>query len=113
MQIQIQARKCSLSDAHKARIEEKVAKLGRFIERVSAIDVVVEPEKNDAMRVEVIVSTELKKIFRADYSSDDLFGCLDQAIDKVEQQMRKFKEKLTDHSVPKDKSSAVETIDAQ
>ena len=106
MQIQIQARKCSISDAHRARIEEKVAKLGRFIERVTTIDVVAEPEKNDAMRVEIIVSTDLKKVFRADYSSDDLVGCLDQAIDKVEQQMRKFKEKLTDHSASKDKSDA-------
>ena len=31
------------------------------------------------------------------YTSGDLWGCLDQVIDKLEQQMRKFKSKLTDH----------------
>ena len=103
MQIQVQTLKGSLSDAHKTKIAEKVAKLERFIERVTGVDVMVDIEKPDAVRVEVVVYTELKKDFRADYSSGDLFGCLDQAIDKVEQQMRKFKEKLTEHH-PKDRS---------
>jgi putative sigma-54 modulation protein len=57
----------------------------------------VDLEKADQPVVEVVVATELKKDFRADYTSGDLWGCLDQTIDKIEQQMRKFKEKMTDH----------------
>ncbi len=97
MQIQVQARHGSLADATRQKIADKVEKLGRFIERVSSIDVMVDLEKADQPVVEVVVSTELKKDFRADYSSGDLWGCLDQTIDKIEQQMRKFKEKMTDH----------------
>ncbi|MBQ9801432.1 MAG: HPF/RaiA family ribosome-associated protein [Thermoguttaceae bacterium] len=67
------------------------------MERVSSIDVMVDLEKADQPVVEVVVATELKKDFRADYSSGDLWGCLDQTIDKIEQQMRKFKEKMTEH----------------
>lgn len=97
MQIQVQARHGSLADATRQKIADKVEKLGRFIERVSSIDVMVDLEKADQPIVEVVVATELKKDFRADYSSGDLWGCLDQTIDKIEQQMRKFKEKMTDH----------------
>lgn len=97
MQIQVQARHGSLADATRQKIADKVEKLGRFIERVSSIDVIVDLEKADQPVVEVVVATELKKDFRADYSSGDLWGCLDQTIDKIEQQMRKFKEKMTDH----------------
>ncbi|MBQ2789180.1 MAG: ribosome-associated translation inhibitor RaiA [Thermoguttaceae bacterium] len=97
MQIQVQARHGSLADATRQKIADKVEKLGRFIERVSSIDVMVDLEKADQPVVEVVVATELKKDFRADYTSGDLWGCLDQTIDKIEQQMRKFKEKMTDH----------------
>ena len=97
MNIQIQSRHGSISEATREKIAGKVEKLGRFIERVTSIDVVVELEKPDQPSVEVVVLTELKHDFRADYASGDLLGCVDQAVDKIEQQMRKFKEKLTDH----------------
>ncbi len=97
MNIQVQARHGELAEADKQKIAEKVVKLGRFIERVSNIDVLVDLDKANMPHVEVVVGTELKKDFRADYTSADLLGALDQVIDKLEQQMRKFKEKMTDH----------------
>ncbi|MDO4585686.1 MAG: ribosome-associated translation inhibitor RaiA [Planctomycetia bacterium] len=97
MQVNVSVRHGNLSEAAQQKIIEKVEKLARLIERVSKIDVIVELEKADHPSVDLLVSTELKKEFKSSYSSDDLYGCLDQVIDKVEQQMRKFKEKLTDH----------------
>lgn len=97
MNIQIQARHGSLSDASRDKIAEKVEKLGRFVERVSTIDVVVDLAAADKPNVEVVVVTDLKHDFRSSYASGDLFGCVDQVVDKIDQQMRKFKEKLTDH----------------
>ncbi len=97
MEIQVQVRHGSMSEATRQKIADKVEKLGRFLERVTNIDVLVDLEKEAEPNVEVVVATELKKDFRADYSSGDLWGCLDQTIDKIEQQMRKFKEKMTEH----------------
>ncbi|MDO5553729.1 MAG: ribosome-associated translation inhibitor RaiA [Planctomycetia bacterium] len=97
MQINISTRHGNLSEAAQTKITEKVEKLGRFIERVSKIDITVDLEKADQPAISLVVTTELKKEFKADYSSDNLYGCLDQVIDKLENQMRKFKEKLTDH----------------
>lgn len=97
MEIQVQVRHGSMSEATRQKIADKVEKLGRFLERVTNIDVLVDLEKEAEPSVEVVVATELKKDFRADYTSGDLWGCLDQTIDKIEQQMRKFKEKMTEH----------------
>ena len=97
MQINISTRHGNLSEAAQQKLREKAEKLSRFIERISKIDIVVDLEKSDRPAMELVVTTELKKEFQASYSSDDLYGCLDQITDKLEQQMRKFKEKLTDH----------------
>ncbi|MDD3588045.1 MAG: ribosome-associated translation inhibitor RaiA [Thermoguttaceae bacterium] len=97
MQINISTRHGNLSETARQRITEKVEKLGRLVERVSKIEVTVELEKADIPEVDLLVSTELKKEFKATHTSESLYGSLDQVIDKVEAQMRKFKEKLTDH----------------
>lgn len=97
MQVNVSTRHGDLSDAAKQKIIDKVEKLGKFVERVSRIDVTVELEKADLPAVDIIVTTELKKEFQASYCSNELYGCIDQIIDKIQQQMKKFKEKLTDH----------------
>ncbi len=97
MQINVSTRHGDLSDAAKQKIIDKVEKLGKFVERVSRIDVTVDLEKADLPAVDIIVATELKKEFQASYCSNELYGCIDQIIDKIQQQMKKFKEKLTDH----------------
>lgn len=97
MQINISTRHGDLSEAAKQKIIDKVEKLGKFVERVSRIDITVDLEKADEPSVDLIATTELKKEFQASYASGDLYGCIDQIIDKIQQQMKKFKEKLTDH----------------
>lgn len=97
MQINVSTRHGSLSEASQAKISEKVEKLGKFIERLTKIDVIVDLEKPDAPAIDLLAVTEHKKEFKASYTSEELFGCVDQVVDKVQQQMKKFKEKMTDH----------------
>ena len=100
MGVQINSRHGTLSEATRERIREKVEGLSRFIERVTSIDVLVELEKPDRPTVELVVSTELKHDFRAVYSSDDPWLRRPGRC-QVDQQMRKFKDKLTDHRAKK------------
>ena len=99
MNIQVQTRHGSLSEATREKITAKLSKFERFEELISYIDVVIELEKQDRPSVEIILATKCKQVFRADYTSDELFGALDQTIDKLAPQMRRFKEKLTDYAV--------------
>ncbi|MDO5309610.1 MAG: ribosome-associated translation inhibitor RaiA [Planctomycetia bacterium] len=97
MNIDIQTRHIEINDALKAKISDKVEKLGRFVERVTNIEVLISAEAEGQVKVEIALNTDYKKDFRADYKSGDIMGCVDQSIDKLEQQLRKFKEKMVDH----------------
>lgn len=96
MQVQISARHGQLSDATQQRIVERAEKLTRFFERLTAIEVTVDLTHRDAPGVDLQVSAEHKHDFVASHQSDDLWASLDVVIRKVEQQLRKYKEKLHD-----------------
>lgn len=97
MQISISTRHGQLSDATRAKITAKVEKMGRLFERLSAIEVEVDLEHEQTPTVDVQVSAEHKHDFVATEQSESLFGALDGAIHKIEQQLRKYKEKVQDH----------------
>ncbi len=98
MQINISVRHGDLSDATQEKIRSKVEKLGRLFDRLTSVDVVVDLEKADTPKIEVQVSAEHKNDFVAAYASEDMFGCLDQVIHKLEQQIRKYKERIQTHN---------------
>ena len=94
MQINISTRHGDISDATKEKITQKVEKLRRFFDRLTALDVTVNLEKPDEPSIEVAVKSEKRNDFIASYQSDDLFGSVDQVVAKLEQQIKKHKEKL-------------------
>jgi len=94
MQINVSTRHGDISDATKEKISQKIEKLQRFFERLTSIDVTVDLSKADEPNVEVVVRSEHRQDFVAGYQSGDLFGALDQIVSKLEQQIKKHKEKL-------------------
>ena len=96
MQIQISARHGSLSEATQEKVTAKVEKLTRLFERLTAIEVTVDLTRRDAPVVDVKVSAEHKHDFVASEQSDDLMVATDAVIHKLEQQLRRYKEKLQD-----------------
>ncbi len=103
MQINISTRHGHLSAETQEKLSEKLAKLSRFHERISAVNATVDLEHPDSPLVELRVSVERAGEFVATDRSDVLVGALDAAIHKLEQQLRKHKEKITDrrHAGPK------------
>ena len=97
MQISISARHGDLSPRSQERIEEKVRKLSRFFDRLTAIHVTADLEHRDSPSVELRVSAEHTEDFIATDQSNELMAALDSVLHKVERQLRKHKEKLTGH----------------
>ena len=97
MQINISARHGELSSATQERIHEKVQKLPRYFDRLTAIHVTADLEHRDSPQVELRVSAEHTEDFVATAMSSDLLAALDSVIHKVERQLRKHKEKRTGH----------------
>ena len=94
MQLSISARHGQLGTATQDKIKEKVEKVKRFFDRVSAIHVTVDFESHVAINVEVRVSAEHAADFVASESAGELFVGLDSVVHKLEQQLRKHKEKI-------------------
>ncbi|MBX3423199.1 MAG: ribosome-associated translation inhibitor RaiA [Pirellulaceae bacterium] len=97
MQVNISARHGSVSDRDLDLIREKSEKIRRLFDRINAIQVIVDLQHRDEPHVELNVSAEHAQDFVASAKATTVIGALDAAIQKVEQQLRKYKEKLTDH----------------
>ena len=100
MQVRISTRRGDLSQATQDKITKKVEKLQKFFDRLTSVDVTVDLTKADEPTLEVVTSAEHAGSFVARDSSKDLFGSLDAIITKLEQQIKKYKEKIQDHSRP-------------
>ena len=94
MQVIISARHGQLSDESREKIAEKLQKLPRFFERMMSIELTIDLEHEENPHVELLVSAEHKHDFVATDQSDNLIGSVDTVIHKVEQQLRKYKEKI-------------------
>lgn len=97
MQISVSARHGILQAGDQAIIEAKVTKLRRLFDRVNAIEVTANLEHLDSPVVEVIVSAEQAGQFVASAEASNVIAALDLAIPKMEQQLRRAKEKKTGH----------------
>ena len=97
MHINISTRHGHLSDATRAKITAKVERLARLFDRLQAIEVTVDMEHEIAPSVDLQVSAEHKHDFVATDSAPNVMAALDGTIHKIEQQLRKYKEKVQDH----------------
>ena len=96
VQIKISTRHGHLSDETQAKIQEKLEKLSRFYDRLTAIDVTVDLEHRDAPDVDLRVSADHKHDFVAVCRSMELMASIDDVVEKMEQQLRKYKQKVQD-----------------
>ncbi len=97
MQIKISARHGSLSETTQSKITAKVEKLTRRFERLTSITVTVDLEHRETPGVDIQVSAEHKHDFLASCQGEELMAAVDQVIHKLEQQLRKYKDKIQDH----------------
>lgn len=96
MQVSVTCRHGSITDEVRDYITQKAEKLLTFFERVFAITVTVDINK-DHVSVELLVDTEHRHNFVASDRGDDVPGTFDRVLHKMEQQIKKYKEKIQDH----------------
>jgi len=94
VQIQISTRHGHLSDVSQERIAAKAEKLLRIFERLTAIEVIVDLKDEDTPSVDIKVSAEHKHDFVAHDQSSSLMASVDTVVHRLEQQLRKYKEKV-------------------
>jgi putative sigma-54 modulation protein len=95
VQISISTRHGHVGDETQAKIQEKLEKLPRLYDRISAIELTVDMEHRDAPSVDLKISAK-QHDFVAAASAANVIAALDVAVEKMEQQLRKHKQKLQD-----------------
>ena len=95
MQMNISIRHGHVSEATQAMVREKLDKLTRLFDRISAIELTVDVEHRDAPMVDLKVSAK-KHDFVATGQGENLLAAVDLAAAHMEQQLRKHKEKVQD-----------------
>lgn len=94
MQLSISTRHGHLSEPTQGKLRAKADKLNRFFERLSSIEMTIDLSDQQLPKVDVKVSAEHKHDFVAHSQAENLHAAVDDALHKIEQQLRKYKKRV-------------------
>ena len=95
MQLNLTGHHVDITDSLRDYVNEKLAKLERHFENMTQVNVVLTVEKQQ-QRAEASVSVAKGHLF-ADATTENMYAAIDALIDKLDRQLIKHKEKITDH----------------
>jgi len=110
VQIQISTRHGHLSEESQNRITAKAEKLLKIFDRLTAIEFIFDLTDSTNPRVDLKVSAEHKHDFVAHDQSTSLMGSVDVVLHRLEQQLRKYKEKVVERHRNSDARRQVESF---
>ena len=97
MQINVSARHGHLSPATQSKITAKVSRLKRYFDRLTALNVTVDLQNPNLPGVEIVASAEHFHDMVSHEVAAQLWRSVAPSTQKLEQQLRKHKEKVRDH----------------
>jgi ribosomal subunit interface protein len=101
MEIVVKGRHCEITDRFRTHVEEKLARLEKYDQRVIRVDVEVSQENNprlssQALRVEITIVSK-GPIIRAEAAAEDKLTALDRALERLTSQARKAQDRRRVH----------------
>lgn len=94
LETKITVKNGTLPDDIQSTIKQKASKLPKFYDRTTGIQVVADLRHTDNPAVEIIVSAEESDDFFASDTGGNVLTALENAIQKMESQLKKHNEKL-------------------
>jgi len=113
VQIRVATRHGHLSEASQEAIQAKAEKLTRLFDRLSSIEFVVDLKESATPHIDLKVSAEHKHDFVANHRSDNLMGSVEAVVQKMEQQLRKYKDKVQSRHRKPDSRHIVDESDQE
>ncbi len=95
MQITVTGRHFEISDPLRQHIETKIRKLTRYLDGITDVSVVLSVEKHRHI-AEMNLLIKGKSPIRGVEETHDMYLSVDTALDKIERQIRRYKDKGTD-----------------
>jgi putative sigma-54 modulation protein len=106
MNIRVTARHTDMGSDFKAYIEERVERLARYFDRVDEAHVVLEAEGHRKIADVTVHASRIT--VSSEQAADDLRSAFDRAMEKVERQIRRHKERLRNRKGRASTAAAVE-----
>jgi putative sigma-54 modulation protein len=95
MQINLTGHHLDITDPLRNYVDSKFERLERHFDQVTNVHVILSIEKL-RQKAEATMHVNGGEIF-ADAVHEDMYAAIDGLIDKLDRQVKKYKEKLTDH----------------
>ncbi len=83
----------NVTETVKKYAKGKTSKLPKYYNSINHVEVILDGEPNSKMSVEIIASGEHNKIFVVTETGEDVYRCIDAAVHKLEEQLRRKKGK--------------------
>ncbi len=94
MKLTITARNMIVTPGITQRIEKKTQTMSKYLRQDAEMQVRMRKEKNDTRAVEITIPMGNNVILRSEAADQNLFVAIDQALAKMERQIRKHRTKL-------------------
>jgi putative sigma-54 modulation protein len=95
MQISLTGHHVDVTDALRSYVDSKFERLERHFDHVIDVHVILSVEKLD-QKAEATIQLNGASVF-ADATHQDMYAAIDGLVDKLDRQVKKHKEKLTNH----------------
>lgn len=96
MQVTTTFRHMEQSDALKTYAEEKLERVAKYIDEPTSAQVYFAVEKKIRHIVEIVISAKGVNT-KASEATNDMYAAVDAVIDKIERQLKRYKEKIKAH----------------
>src|SRR5919201_5764604 len=97
MELIVKSRSGKVSERQRSYIEEKLSKLGRYLDQISkmTVEIAEEQRRNEGIvhRAQVTLVGEHGILLRAEQRAADLYAAVDVVHDNLQRQIQRYKEK--------------------
>ena len=98
MKIIISGKQLKVTDAIKTYTEEKISRISKYSDAITEVDVVEDTKSEGPVhKADGLVYASGTKI-KIEAENKDLYAAIDDLSDRLERQVRKYKEKQKDHN---------------
>jgi len=95
MRTKITCRHCELESGLKEHVENKVEHLSRYFDRVDEAHIVFQTEGHRCI-ADITVHAS-RAVISSEQTADDMRSAFDRSMEKVERQIRRYKERIRNH----------------
>jgi len=97
MNIDLTGHHIDLTDALRTYVNDKIGRLERHFDQVTKTHVILQVDKKRHIAEATMSVPGINTNLHANSEHDDMYAAIDLLVDKLDRQILKHKEKLTDH----------------